>query len=156
MRSSVACLPKGILTSLSLTQDRLLVKAGVLYGQPVQLCGGGVACWAFWSIRRLATREGLFFWSARPFYSSCPASPVLPLRILDGCGELTAHQFKGLATALGIWSSIRKPPMLERAGIFNLQAATEIPDCHLDAVMARDSHFGLSARAASTGRDVGL
>lgn len=155
MRSSVACLSKGILTSLSLTPDRLQVKASVLYGKPVELCGGGAACWVFWAIRRLATRDGVYFWSARPYLSAGVHSPVLSLRILDGDDELTAHQFKGLATALGIWSAIRNPPMLERAAIFNLQAASKILDSSLGDVMARDNHFGLSARAAATGWNVG-
>lgn len=155
MRSSVACLPQGTLMSLSLTPDLVLVRAGVLYGKPVDLDGGAFAHWIFWRIRRMTTRERQVFWSARPFSAPAPEAQPLALRILDGGDELTAHQFKGLATALGIWAALRKPPMLERAGIFNLQATAESRAARMDEVMARDCHFGLSERAAASGWNVG-
>ena len=155
MRSSVACLPKGVLTSLSLTPDLAAVRAAVIYEKDVELEDGGVVCWIFWHIRRMATRDGQPVWSARAFPAPGHAGPALALRILDGHDELTAHQFKGLATAIGIWGALRKPPMLEKAGLFNLQATSETLGTTLSELLARESHFGLSVRAAATGWNVG-
>lgn len=155
MRSSVACLPKGVLTSLSLTPDLAAVKAAVVYEKDVELEDGALVCWIFWHIRRMATQDGQPVWSAQAFPAPRHAGPPLALRILDGHGELTAHQFKGLATAIGIWGALRKPPMLEKAGLFNLQATSKTLDATLNELLAQESHFGLSVRAAATGWNVG-
>ena len=155
MRSSVACLPQGVLTSLSLTPDLVVVRAAALYERAVELDDGRAVCWVFWQIRRMATRDDQLVWSARAFAAPTYRGPALRLRVLDGQCELTAHQFKGLATAIGIWAALRKPPMLEKAGLFNLQATSEILNIGLNELLEQPSHFGLSIRAAATGWNVG-
>jgi hypothetical protein len=155
MRSSVVCLPKGVLTSLSLTADLAVVRATVIYEKAVDLEDGGNVCWVFWHIRRVRTRDGQPAWSARAFPAPAHTGAGLALRVLAGQDELTAHQFKGLATALGIWGAMRRPPMLEKAGLFNLQATSETLDFTLGELLEHGSHFGLSERAAATGWNVG-
>ena len=155
MRSSVVCLPQGVLTSLSLAPDLVAMRAAVIYERAVELEGGGLVCWIFWRIRRMVTQDGQPVWSARAFPAPEHTEAALALRILEGRSELTAHQFKGLATAIGIWGALRKPPMLQKAALFNLQATSETLGSTLSELLAQESHFGLSVRAAATGWNVG-
>lgn len=155
MRSSVACLPSGTLLSLALTPDASTLRAAVVYGRPVALQDGAVVLWLHWFIRRLATRDDQPVWAAMAQALPEAGGSALPLRVLDGRDTFTAHQFKGLATALGIWTSLRRAPMLERAALFNRQALTGHIDARLDELLERDSHFGLPARAAAMDWNVG-
>lgn len=155
MRSSVHCLPTGMLASLFLAPDRVTVRADVLYARAVELQDGCSVHWVSWRIRRLSTQDGHALWSACAQATPRDTGPALALRVLGGQGELSAHQFKGLASALGIWAALRKPPMLDKAALFTQQLCGGRLVERLPEVLEHDNHFGLSVRAAAAGRHVG-
>ena len=148
MHSSVRCLPGGVLTSLALSPDCLVVKASVLYGAGVADTNGDERCWIFWGLLRGQTVDGYPVWFAHAYEDASQDIP-LGLTVLQGKHTFTAHQFKGLAVALGIWRSIRQPVMVRLACCFTRQAVSTVEAASLKEYMNSSSHFGLSERAAS-------
>jgi hypothetical protein len=144
-----------MLASLTLAPDRLTVRAEVLYARAVELQDGRSAHWVSWQIRRLSTQDGHAVWSARALAPPGHPGAPLALRVLGGQGELSAHQFKGLASALGIWAALRKPPMLHQAVLFQQQRTAALLGTRLAELLEHDNHFGLSVRAAAAGGQVG-
>ncbi len=143
-------MPRGVLSALTLSADHQVVRAAVLYSVGVETYTGDVVCWVFWEIVRHTTEDGKPIWTATPYQDAQLSGAPLRLRILNGNSAFTSHQLKGLAVALGIWASMRKPPMLQHAGVLSRQTISGETGADLAEHLKQDSHYGLSERAGET------
>lgn len=136
------------MASLALTADCRVIRAVVLYSGGVPTSERGATSWIFWSVVRTETSDAAPLWLAHA-HSDARHRESLPLTRLGGSPALTAHQFKGLAVALGIWRALRAPQMRKHAGLFSQQAISVFKTLPLAQYLDSPTHFGLSHRAAS-------
>lgn len=97
---------------------------------------------------RSQTADGSPLWLAHAFADAGHCEP-LALSNVSATGSLTSHQLKGLAVALGIWGSLRKPEMVRFASLFSSQKVSYSVTVPLADYLESTTHFGLSERAAS-------
>jgi hypothetical protein len=156
MRSSVACLPTGVISALTLSPDKAVVHASVLYASGLRIVGApDPVCWVFWKIERLVTQDAHALWRATAHRSARGAAERLALDVLGGESSITAHQLKGLAVALGMWQSLRRPAMVEHASCLGMQLASGHTGTALEDHLRQPGHVGLSARAVANEWNVG-
>lgn len=155
MRSSVNCLPQGNLIDLTLSQDRLVIQASVIYEREIAVNEGQLANWLQWKITQLSTVDGKRIYLAS-VHLPAMGGPLGRIETIGEAGSITAHQTKGLATAVGIWSALRREPMLHRAVYFRDQRASGATGRTLAEHLASEYHFGLNPRACHWAEQAGL
>lgn len=132
------------------------MQASVIYERTILVDDERHENWLLWKITKMSTTDGARIYLAAAHLPSMGGMALSSIEQIGQSGSITAHQTKGLATAIGIWHAMRRPPMLQRAIYFRDLVPTGLSERSLVEQLDSEYHFGLNPRACTWAEQAGL